>query len=146
MSKKKRTQLKAVPSTDVKITQLKRDRVAAVLAVTLGLLSVIEGGRVLLCLRVPDYSVLPWLVWYNVGMGAVSIAAGAGIWLRNEKTRGLAINILTLHAIVFAGLVALRQVGQIVAMQSIFAMMFRTFTWIVIYLLISWKRQKETTG
>jgi len=100
---------------------------------------------VLFGLRVPDYPVLPWLVWYNVGMGAVSAAAGAGIWLRNEKGRGFALNILTLHAVVFAGLAALKQAGQIVAMQSIFEMMFRIFTWIVIYVLTSWKRQEEMT-
>jgi len=35
MAKKKRTQQKAVPLTDMKITQQKRDRVAAVLAVML---------------------------------------------------------------------------------------------------------------
>jgi hypothetical protein len=145
MSKKKRTQGKAAPSMEVKITQQKRDRVAAVLAVMLGLLSVTEGGRVLLGLFVPGYPVLPWLVWYNVGMGALSVAAGAGIWLQRERARSLAVNILTLHAIVFVGLFALKQMGQTVAMQSIFAMMFRTFSWSVIYSLVSWKRQEDTS-
>ncbi len=142
MSKKKRTKEKAAPPATVKITQQKRDQVAAILAVMLGLLSVLEGGRVLLGQYVPDYPVLPWLVWYNVVLGALSAAVGVGIWQGSERSRNFAVNILTLHAIVFAGLFALKQTGQIVAMKSIFAMMFRTFAWIVIYLLVRWKRQE----
>lgn len=143
MSKKKRAHKKAPSSPEVKIAQQKRDRVAAILAVVLGLLAVTEGGRVLLGLPVPDYPVLLWLVWYNVAMGALSVMAGAEIWLQREKGRSLALNILTLHAIVFVGLLALKQTGQVVAMKSIFAMMFRTFTWVVIYSLVRWKRQER---
>jgi len=143
MAKKKRAQRQAASPIEVKVTQQKRDRVAAILAIMLGLLSVIEGGRVLLGLWVPDYPVLPWLVWYNVALGVVSVMVGVGIWMENEKSRGLALNILTLHAIVFVGLFALKQTGQTVAMKSLFAMLFRTFTWIVIYSLINWKRQER---
>lgn len=142
MSKKKHIHKQAAPPVGVKITQQKRDRVAAILAVMLGLLSVLEGGRVLLGLWVPGYPVFLWLVWYNVVMGAVSVVVGVGIWQLSERSRNFAVNILALHAIVFAGLFALKQTGQIVAMKSIFAMMFRTFAWIVIYLLVGWKRQE----
>ena len=106
------------------MTQQKRDRVAAILAVALGLLSVREGGAVLLGVTVPAYHVLPWLVWYNVVMGAVSVAAGVGIWKQLSWSGPLCLNILTLHGIVFAGLLALHQLGQDVAAQSIFAMLF----------------------
>ena len=72
-----------------------------------------------------------------------SIVAGVGIWIERHWSRTLALNILPLHAIVFLGLVALCQLGQTVAQRSIFAMMFRTFTWIVIYSLLKWKRQEK---
>jgi hypothetical protein len=125
----------------LRIDQKKKDRVAAILAIVLGLISVREGGSVLLGLTTPAYYVLPWLVLYNVAMGVVSVVAGAGMWQQREWSITLAVNILTLHGIVFLGLIGLNQFGQAVAMISIFAMLFRTFTWIVIYSLLKWKRQ-----
>ena len=141
MSKKKSKQAPA--PTGVKITQQKRDRVASILAIVLGLISIREGGAVLLGVTPTDFPVLPWLVWYNIVLGVVSVVAGAGMWTKRGWSGTFALNILTCHAIVFAGLFALSWFGQTVAMRSIFAMMFRTFAWIVIYSLIRWKRQEE---
>jgi len=143
VSKKKASFKKTPPPAETAITQKKRDRVASILAVLIGLLSIREGGGVLLGVTVPDFPVLTWLVWYNVVLGFVSVAAGIGVWIRQYWSHTLALNILALHAVVFAGLVALYQLGQTVAHRSIFAMMFRTFTWIVIYSLLKWKRQQE---
>jgi hypothetical protein len=143
VAKKKASNKKVPPPADGAITQQKRDRVASVLAIVIGLLSIREGGAVLLGVTIPDYPVLFWLVWYNVALGFVSVAAGIGMWSKRDWSRTLALNILVLHAVVFAGLVALYQFGQTVAPRSIFAMMFRTFTWIVIYSLLKWKRQEE---
>lgn len=143
MAKKKASFKKAPPPAQTAITQQKRDRIASVLAVVIGLLSIREGGSVLLGVTVPDFPVLTWLVWYNVALGFVSVAAGIGMWTKRYWGRTLALNILAFHAVVFAGLVALYQSGQTVAYRSIFAMMFRTFTWIVIYSLLKWKRQQE---
>ncbi len=141
MAKKKRTGTQAQPPAKVTITQAKRDRVGAILAIMIGLVSVSEGGRVLLGLSVPEHVVLTWLVWYNVAMGVVSVIAGAGLAARQHWGQNLAVNILAFHAVVFAGLFALYATGQPVAWKSIFAMLFRTFTWLVIYLLVRWKRE-----
>jgi hypothetical protein len=143
VAKKKTAPKKEPPPVEVKITQQKRDRVAAILAIVLGLLTIREGGSVLLGLTVPSYPVLPWLVWYNVAMGVVSVVAGAGMWWKAEWSITLAVNILMFHGIVFAGLIGLEQFGQTVSRISIFAMMFRTFTWIVIVSLLKWKRQEQ---
>ena len=143
MSKKKASLKKAPAPAETAITQKKRDRVASILAILIGLLSIREGGAVLLGETVPDFPVLTWLVWYNVALGFVSVAAGIGMWIKRSWSVTLALNILAFHAVVFAGLVALYQSGQTVANRSIFAMMFRTFTWIVIYSLLKWKRQQE---
>lgn len=139
--KKKRTDQKAVRQARLNITQEKRDRVAAILAVVLGLLTIMEGGRVLLGLSIPAYTVHRWLVWYNVVMGGASVIAGAGIWQAQEWSRSLAVNILALHAIVLVSLFGLKQAGQDIALQSLFAMTFRTFSWIVINSLVRWKRE-----
>ena len=141
MAKKKVSLKKAPPPAKTAITQRKRDQVASIFAIVIGLLSVREGGAVLLGVTVPDYPVLTWLVWYNVVLGFVSTVAGIGMWLTRYWGRTLALNILAFHGIVFICLFALYQFGQTVAHRSIFAMMFRTFTWIVIYSLLNWKRQ-----
>ena len=143
MAKKKASLKQAPPPADTAITQQKRDRVASILAILIGLLSIREGVAVLLGVVVPDFPVLTWLVWYNVALGFVSVAAGIGMWIKRYWSRTLALNILSFHAVVFAGLVALYQLGQTVAPRSVFGMMFRTFTWIVIYSLLKWKRQEE---
>lgn len=140
MAKKKVSLKKAPPPAKTAITQRKRDQVASIFAIVIGLLSVREGGAVLLGVAVPDYPVLTWLVWYNVVLGFVSVVAGIGMWLTRDWGRTLALNILAFHGIVFFCLFALYQFGQTVAHRSIFAMMFRTFTWIVIYSLLNWKR------
>ena len=143
MAKKKAKQKSHPPPAKAAITQLKRDRVASIFAVVLGLLSIKEGGSVLLGLTKPAYHVIPWLVWYNVAMGVVSVVAGVGIWMRRAGSISLSVNILVFHGIVFFGLIGMQQYGQAVARNSIFAMMFRTFTWIVIYLLLKWNRQDQ---
>ena len=142
--KKKKNQLEKVQqSAGLRIDQQKRDRVAAVLGTMVGLLTITEGGRVLLGLTTPAYTVLPWLVWYNVVMGVVSVVAGVGIWMRRSWSIDLGMNILAFHAVVFAGLLGMQKFGQPVAMVSIFAMLFRTFVWIVIVSLVKWKRQDK---
>lgn len=143
VSKKKYSLKRTTPPAKAIITQQKKDRVASILAIMIGLLSIREGGSVLLGVTVPDYPVLTWLVWYNVALGFVSVAAGVGIWTGRHWGQTLALNILALHAVVFICLVALYKLGQTVAMRSIFAMMFSAFTWIVIYSLLKWKRQEE---
>jgi hypothetical protein len=142
MAKKKAARKQEPPPIKVTITQQKRDRVAAILAIVLGMLSVREGGGVLLGVTTPAYHVLPWLVWYNVAMGVASVVAGVGMWKQRAWSISLGLNILTFHGIVFLGLIGLKQYGQDVARISIFAMLFRTFTWMVIYSLLKWKREK----
>ena len=75
MAKKKASLIKVPPPADTGITQRKRDQVASIFAVLIGLLSIREGGAVLLGVTVPGYPVLTWLVWYNVALGFVSVAA-----------------------------------------------------------------------
>jgi hypothetical protein len=133
---------KTIPlRTGGKLTQKKRDRIASILAITLGLLSIREGGAVLLGVTIPDYHVLPWLVWYNVIMGVVSVIVGTGMWKQQDRSVALSVNILVLHGIVFFSLFAMYQFGRVVAERSIYAMLFRTFTWIVIYSLLRWGRE-----
>jgi hypothetical protein len=64
------------------MTQRNRQRLAAIPALVIGLLSIKEGGGVLLGLSTPAYHVLQWLVLYNVALGFVSVIAGIGLWMQ----------------------------------------------------------------
>jgi hypothetical protein len=92
------------------MTSRYKHRVAALLALVIGLLTIIEGGIVLLGIETKPYPVLPWLLRYNVVMGFVSLGAGHGLWREQ-------------------GWVGMHLLGMTVAVQSIGAMLFRTAIW-----------------
>jgi hypothetical protein len=121
--------------------QRNRQRFAAIPALVIGLLSIKEGGSVLLGLSTPAYPVLQWLVLYNVVLGFVSLGAAVSMWMQRRWAGTLAVTILSFHGLVFLALVALFALGKTVAPISIMAMLFRTTVWLVIVALLLWKRQ-----
>jgi hypothetical protein len=114
-------------------------RLVAIPAFIIGLLSIKEGGSVLLGLSTKAYPVLPWLVLYNVALGFVSVIAGAGLWMQRRWGSVLAAVILLCHGIVFVSLMALFMFGKTVARISIMAMLIRTAIWFAIYMVLRWK-------
>ncbi len=120
------------------MTQQNRHRLASILAVILGLLSIKEGGSVLLGLSTKPYTILPWLVWYNVVIGFLSVLCGRGLWLKRTWADKLADTIVTLHGLVLVILIVLFAFHEAVAMISIMAMLFRTVVWVGIILLTRW--------
>lgn len=124
------------------MTQQHKSRLAALLAGLLGLLSVKEGGMVLLGLTTKVYTVLPWLVWYNVLLGMASVLAATGLWQQRPWAVRLAgAAIVSLHGLVLVLLVVLYAFGEAVAVASILAMLMRTVVWAGILLLA-----RETAG
>lgn len=106
--------------------------IAAILALLIGIMSVISGSMVLLNYNIPSYDVLNWLVIYNVILGGISIVAAILIWKKNKYTRKTILAILISHLLVFLYLYFL---SQEVASESIKAMGFRVSVWTVIFLL-----------
>jgi hypothetical protein len=128
------------------MTQQNKQRIGAVLASVLGLLSIKEGGGVLLGITTKTYTVLPWLVWYNVVAGFLSVLCGRGLWLGRTWADKLADTIVTLHGLVLLNLIVLFAFHEAVAKTSIMAMLFRTVVWIGILMLTRWKiRGKEVS-
>ncbi len=123
------------------MTQKNVHRLAAIPALILGLVSIKEGGSVLLGLTTKTYPVLTWLVLYNVALGFVSVFAGIGLWMERVWGRVLAAVILLCHGLVFLVLIGLYLFGKTVATVSIMAMLFRTAVWLVLYTLLL---RKET--
>ena len=128
-----------------KMTFQKRHRLAALLAIIPGLLSIKEGGSVLLGLVTKDYTILPWLVWYNVVLGFASVIVGIGLWREGQGGIKVATTILSLHGLVLIILVILSAFKAPVSLISIIAMLFRTSVWITIVVLLG-RKGKEKAG
>ena len=118
------------------MTSRNKHRLAALLAFVIGLLTIVEGGIVLLGLETKPYPVLPWLLRYNVAMGFVSLAAGHGLWREQRWAETLSRIICTCHGAVFLWLVAMDLLGMTVAVNSVGAMLFRTAIWTGIVMLM----------
>ena len=121
------------------MTSRNKHRLAALLALVIGLLTIVEGGIVLLGIETKPYPVLPWLLRYNVVMGFVSLAAGHGLWREQGWTEALSQMVLACHGLVVLSLLGVHLLGMTVAVQSIGAMLFRTAIWTGINFLIRGK-------
>lgn len=117
------------------MTSKTKKRLAGAAGVVVGLTAVIAGARVVLGFSQPAYTVIPWLVIYNVVMGAVAVLAGAGLWGNRAWATKLAGVIAIAHVVVLALLLLARLMGESVAVESVGAMTFRSAVWGFIALL-----------
>jgi len=119
--------------------------IAAILALFIGVMSVISGSKVLLGFDLKNYNVLNWLVMYNVLFGVLSIAASYLIWKSNLQAKKAIVFILSAHTIIALYLYLF---NETVATESIKAMGFRVSIWIIIFLLtikMNSNHKKQTT-
>lgn len=107
-------------------------KIAAILALFIGLMSVFAGSKVLLGIDTKNYTILTWLVTYNVIIGFISIFTAYLIWKTKENSKNLTLFILSMHFIVF---IYLKFLSNTVASESVKAMIFRTSIWILIAIL-----------
>ncbi len=109
-----------------------RVTLAGIAATAIGLLSIVAGSRVLTGLDHPSYVVLTPLVWYNVAIGVVSVAAGIGLVIGRAWARPLATIIAAAHLVVLILVCAMWVSGRAVALDSLGAMAFRVAAWAAI--------------
>ncbi len=107
-------------------------KIAAVLALFIGLMSVFAGSKVLLGIDIKDYNILTWLVSYNVVFGFISIVTAYLIWKNKKMSKNLTVFILSMHFLVF---IYLKFISIGVASESVKAMIFRTSIWVIIAVL-----------
>lgn len=107
-------------------------KTASILALFIGAMSVIAGSKVLLGIDTKNYTILNWLVLYNVIFGAISIGAAYLIWKNNLFSKKAVVFILAMHTLIALYLYFF---NETVALESIKAMGFRVSIWIVIFLL-----------
>lgn len=120
-------------------------KTASILALFIGAMSVFAGSKALLGIDVKDYTVLNWLVMYNVLFGILSIAASYLIWKSNLQAKKAILLILSAHTTIA---LYLNLFNETVATQSIKAMSFRVSIWILIFLLtikINSNHKNQTT-
>ena len=113
----------------MKITQI----IAMALAGIIGFMSIISGSSVLLGMKEVDYTVLNWLVVYNVTFGILSVITAFLIWKYVTLSKKIIALILCTHAAV---LTYLYFFSETVAIESIKAMTFRVSIWLLIFILV----------
>ncbi len=114
-------------------------RIAAIAAAGIGLMAVVVGSKVLAGTFIPDYHIIPWLVKYNVTMGIISIITGIMLWLNHRLGVKLTAFVGLAHISVLVLLLAFFY--GVVAGHSIKAMIFRSVTWVVLFVIV----RKKTT-
>lgn len=116
-------------------------KIASVLAFFIGIMSIIAGSKVLLGIDTKDYTVLNWLVIYNVIFGFISIIAAYLIWQKHRLTKTAIVVVLASHLLILLYLIIF---SENIASESINAMTFRVSIWTIIALLnINFKTQSK---
>lgn len=107
-------------------------KAAAVLAFFIGMMSIIAGSMVLLGIDSKTYNTLPWLIIYNIVLGAISVFAAYLIWTTKKNNNLVAILIVFSHSMI---LIYLRFFSDVAALESVQAMIFRVIIWLIIIVL-----------
>ena len=106
---------------------------ASILALVIGVMAIIAGGRVLLGAD-PGYYVIKWLPLYNYTDGILAVFTAVLIWNKSRFAAFASLGILGLHALVM--LLLQTAYRSVVAPDSIQAMTLRLVVWMVIVGLI----------
>lgn len=123
----------------MKITQV----VAMALAGIIGVMSIVSGSSVLLGFREVGYTVLNWLVVYNVIVGVLSVITAFLIWNNFILSKKIISLILCSHSAVMT---YLSFFSETVSTESIKAMIFRVGVWLVIFILMLWTRDTKSNS
>ena len=117
-------------------------RLAAVVAVAFGLLTIKEGGTILFgdeAARAAAGNYVPFVLWFNFMAGFAYVIAGAGLWMRQRWAAWLAVAIVAATALAFAAFGAHVVSGGAYEQRTLIAMSLRTLVWAAIA-AIAWRR------
>lgn len=111
-------------------------RIATVVAVAFGLLTIMEGGTVLFggeAARLAAGNYVPFVLWFNFLAGFVYVVAGAGLWAHKRWAMWLALFVVLGTVAVFAAFGIHILLGGAFEMRTMAAMSLRTAVWAVIF-------------
>jgi len=112
-------------------------RIAAVLAVGFGLLTIKSGGAVLAggdAARAAG-QVVPFVLWFNFLAGFAYVAAGVGLWFRRRWAAWLAVGLAAATLATFAAFGVHVATGGGYETRTVWAMTLRSAVWVVIAVL-----------
>jgi hypothetical protein len=107
-------------------------RLLAFLAVAFGALTLKEGGTVLFgpdAARTAAGDYLPFVLWSNFLAGFAYVAAGVGLWLRQQWSWRLAAMIFVVAVVTFAAFGVHIAQGGAYETRTLVAMSLRTLVW-----------------
>jgi len=116
--------------------------ILALAAALFGLVTIIVGSRVLAGSN-QGYIVFRPLLIYNTAMGIAYMAAGVIAWRNLDRGKYAAGTIFVLNLLVLGATGYLYTTGSAVAIESVRAMMFRTVSWLVLYLGMVWMSHRN---
>ena len=108
----------------------------ALVAVMFGGLTVFVGGRTLLGLFNPGYTVFLPLLIFNFVMGFLYAGTGLLIWRKHVKALSATRMVFFLNLITLFIIGILYLSSHVVAIESVFAMTLRTAIWLAIFIAI----------
>ena len=113
----------------------------AIIAILFGLATILSGFMVLLEVSDPGYTVFLPLLIFNILMGFIYLIAAWFIWKNLERGFKLSRLIAYINLGVLIMISALFMMSDnLIAIDSIYAMSFRTFIWFGIYYSIKFIR------
>ncbi|WP_343082446.1 hypothetical protein [Ostreiculturibacter nitratireducens] len=106
-------------------------KIAAIVAIVFGALTVVSGGRALFG-GADMGDVVPFVLWFNFGAGFAYVLAGFGLWRGAAWGRVLSLGILLATAAVFLAFLWHVLQGGAYELRTMGAMILRTAVWTAI--------------
>jgi len=110
-------------------------RIAAVIAILFGLLTILSGGQALFggpTVKAAAGDAVAFVLWFNFGAGFAYVVAGAGLLLATRWSVWLAAFIAVSTLLVFAAFGVHVWTGGAYEMRTVGAMTLRTLVWVAI--------------
>jgi hypothetical protein len=124
-------------------------RIAAIVAVAFGALTVVSGGAALFGGPEAQAAVgdaVPFVLWFNFLAGFAYIAAGIGLWLHSSWAARLALLIAVATLTVFAAFGLHVAMGGPFEPRTAGAMTLRSLVWLAIAGLAWWRLERQPAG
>lgn len=119
--------------------------VISAVAVVFGLLTIREGGAVVLgdpAARQAAGQYVPFVVWFNFLAGFAYVLSGIGLWFRQRWAAGLAFAIAATTLVVFVAFGIHVANGGVYEVRTAIAMSLRSVVWLAISIVayrLVWK-------
>ncbi len=106
-------------------------KVAAIVGVLFGLLTIASGARTLFGAEAQREAgaYVPFVLWFNFGAGFAYVLAGVGLWMRRRGSAQLAAAIVLATLVVFAAFGIRVLAGGAYESRTTVAMTLRAVVW-----------------